>query len=133
MRKPEQIATALALDASGLVMKASATKVLLTAIQTVMAGGHWIGLELVHDLRRYMRTASSTHKDGIKTFGLTKRELQIVRAVISGMTNREIAGEFKISEDTGKHHLSNIFDKTGVSTRLELAMFAVKHKLIDLD
>ena len=131
--KPEQIATALALGASGLVMKASATKVLLTAIQTVMAGGHWIGLEPVHDLRRYMRTASSTHKDGIKTFGLTKRELQIVRAVVSGMTNREIAGEFKISEDTVKHHLSNIFDKTGVSTRLELAMFAVKHKLIDLD
>ena len=56
-----------------------------------------------------------------KKFGLTPRELEIVAAVVAGYANKEIAEYFKISEDTVKHHLSNIFDKLGVSTRLELA------------
>lgn len=45
------------------------------------------------------------------------------------MGNKEIAVYFKIAEDTVKHHMSNIFDKLGVSTRLELALFAVNHRL----
>ena len=50
-------------------------------------------------------------------------------AVVAGLANKEIAAYFKISEDTVKHHLSNIFDKLGVSTRLELALFAVNQGL----
>jgi DNA-binding NarL/FixJ family response regulator len=49
--------------------------------------------------------------------------------VVAGFANKEIAEYFKISEDTVKHHLSNIFDKLGVSTRLELALFAVNQSL----
>jgi DNA-binding NarL/FixJ family response regulator len=49
--------------------------------------------------------------------------------VVAGYSNREIAEHYKISEDTVKHHLSNIFDKLGVSTRLELALFAVNQSL----
>jgi two-component system nitrate/nitrite response regulator NarL len=49
--------------------------------------------------------------------------------VVAGYSNKEIASYFKISEDTVKHHLSNIFDKLGVSTRLELALFAVNQSL----
>jgi two-component system, NarL family, nitrate/nitrite response regulator NarL len=44
-----------------------------------------------------------------------------------------VAKQFTISEETVKRHLSNIFDKTGVSTRLELALFAIAHKLVVLD
>jgi two-component system, NarL family, nitrate/nitrite response regulator NarL len=47
----------------------------------------------------------------------------------SPASNKEIAEYFKISEDTVKHHLGNIFDKIGVSTRLELALFAVNQSL----
>jgi len=64
-----------------------------------------------------------------RKFGLTPRELEIVSAVVAGFANKEIAEHFKISEDTVKHHLSNIFDKLGVSTRLELALFAVNQGL----
>ncbi len=49
--------------------------------------------------------------------------------MVAGYSNKEIAEYFKISEDTVKHHLSNIFDKLGVSTRLELALFAVNQSL----
>jgi len=57
------------------------------------------------------------------------REREVVTAIVEGFTNREIAEKFKISERTVKHHLSNIFDKLGVSTRLELALFAVNQSL----
>jgi two-component system, NarL family, nitrate/nitrite response regulator NarL len=48
---------------------------------------------------------------------------------VAGYSNKEIAGYFKIAEDTVKHHLSHIFDKIGVSTRLELALFAVNQSI----
>ena len=109
-------------------MKLAATDVLLTAIQAVMAGEGWVGLERVADLDLYLRTKLPQTTDG-RLYNLTPRELQIISAVVSGRQNKEIASKFEISEDTVKHHLSNTFNKTGVSTRLELAMFAVKHKL----
>ena len=64
-----------------------------------------------------------------KKFGLTRRELEIVSTVVAGYSNKEIAEYFKIAEDTVKHHLSKAFDKTGASTRLELALFAVNKSI----
>ena len=61
-----------------------------------------------------------------KQFGLTRRELEIVSNVVAGRSNTEIAERCKISEDAVKHHLSNIFDKLGVSTRVELALMGGK-------
>ena len=55
---------------------------------------------------------------------LTSRELQIVSAIIEGETNKAIAQRLGLSENTVKHHLTHIFDKLGVSSRLELAVFA---------
>lgn len=126
-----QIVEALQLGARGVVLKDSATQVLLKAIQTVMAGEYWVHRESVSNLVQYLRTLmQSTHDEAKqKKFGLTPRELEIVSAVVAGYSNKEIAEYFKISEDTVKHHLSNIFDKLGVSTRLELALFAVNQAL----
>ena len=62
-------------------------------------------------------------------FGLTPRELEIVALVTEGCGNREIAGRLTISEETVKRHLTHIFDKVGMSTRLELALFALDHSL----
>src|SRR5213076_2901394 len=64
-----------------------------------------------------------------KQFGLTPRELEIIGVILGGYSNGEIATKFSISEKTVKHHLTNIFDKLGVSNRLELALFAVHHKI----
>jgi DNA-binding NarL/FixJ family response regulator len=126
-----QIVEALQLGARGIVLKDSATQLLLKAIQTVMAGEYWVGRESVSNLVQYLRTLvqSSGEEARQKKFGLTPRELEIVSAVVAGYANKEIAEYFKISEDTVKHHLSNIFDKLGVSTRLELALFAVNQSL----
>ena len=58
---------------------------------------------------------------------LTARQLQVVKAVVEGRANKGIAEKLTISEETVKRHLTIIFDKTGMSSRLELAMYAVKH------
>jgi two-component system nitrate/nitrite response regulator NarL len=66
-----------------------------------------------------------------RRYGLTQRETQIVAAVAEGGTNKDIASLLTISEDTVKHHMSNIFDKVGVHTRLELAVFALYHRVVE--
>ena len=126
-----QIVEALQLGARGVVLKDSATQLLLKSIHTVMAGEYWVGREAVSNLVQYLRMQmqASNEESRQKKFGLTPRELEIVSAVVAGYSNKEIAEYFKISEDTVKHHLSNIFDKLGVSTRLELALFAVNQGL----
>ena len=127
----QQIVEALQLGARGVVLKDSATQLLLKSIHTVMSGEYWVGRESVSNLVQYLRSlVQSTGEEARqKKFGLTPRELEIVSAVVAGYANKEIAEYFKISEDTVKHHLSNIFDKLGVSTRLELALFAVNQSL----
>jgi len=127
----EQIVEALQLGARGVVLKDSAIQILLKAIHAVMNGEYWVGRESVSNLVQYLRglldsTAAASRQ---KRYGLTPRELEIISAVVAGYANKEIAEHFKISEDTVKHHLSNIFDKLGVSTRLELALFAVNQSL----
>jgi DNA-binding NarL/FixJ family response regulator len=127
----KQIVEALQLGARGVVLKDSATQLLLKSIHTVMSGEYWVGRESVSNLVQYLRNLvqSFGEESKQKKFGLTPRELEIVSAVVAGYSNKEIAEYFKISEDTVKHHLSNIFDKLGVSTRLELALFAVNQAL----
>ncbi len=127
----DQIVQALQLGARGIVLKDSATQLLLKAIHTVMAGEYWVGRQSVSNLVQYLQTQVQAASDSArqKKFGLTPREIEIVSAVVAGFANKEIAEYFKISEDTVKHHLSNIFDKLGVSTRLELALFAVNQSL----
>jgi two-component system nitrate/nitrite response regulator NarL len=125
----EQIVEALQLGARGVVLKDSATQILLKAISAVMNGEYWVGREPVSNLVQYLRGLIDTSTPRQKRYGLTPRELEIISAVVAGYANKEIAEHFKISEDTVKHHLSNIFDKLGVSTRLELALFAVNQSL----
>ena len=126
-----QIVEALQLGARGVVLKDSATQILLKSIRAVMSGEYWVGRESVSNLVQYLRNLvdSSATDPRKKKYGLTPRELEVISAVVAGFANKEIAQHFKISEDTVKHHLSNIFDKLGVSTRLELALFAVNQGL----
>ena len=62
---------------------------------------------------------------------LSEREKEIVQLVAQGYRNKEIGEKLFISEQTVKNHLHNIFDKLGVSDRLELALYAIHHRLID--
>ncbi|MGB8889956.1 MAG: response regulator transcription factor [Candidatus Korobacteraceae bacterium] len=125
-----EIVQALQLGARGVVMKEAATQLLMKAIRTVMAGQYWIGREAVGDIVDFMRTNPSGEKPP-RNYGLTKREMDILTTIVAGLSNKEIARKFTLSEDTVKHHLTNIFDKVGVASRLELALFAINNRLTE--
>jgi DNA-binding NarL/FixJ family response regulator len=127
----DETVTALQLGARGVILKESATQLLYRCLQAVMAGEFWVGHDRVHDivehLREVTRKADALDKPAQM---LTQRELQIVGAVVEGAGNKDIGKQFNLSEQTVKNHLSHIFDKVGVSNRLELALYAVHHKLL---
>jgi DNA-binding NarL/FixJ family response regulator len=68
-----------------------------------------------------------------RDFGISSREMQVVTHVVAGYTNKDLGRKLGISEQTVKHHLTNIFDKLGVSNRLELVLFAIDHEWINKD
>ncbi|MDP2734651.1 MAG: response regulator transcription factor [bacterium] len=132
MIEKKQTLEALQLGARGVVLKESALELLRKSILAVMAGQFWIGRDSVGDVVTTLRdlTTASREEERRKNFGLTSRELEIVAAVVAGDANKEIAQKFSLSETTVKHHMTNIFNKMGVSSRLELAVAAIHHKLV---
>jgi two-component system nitrate/nitrite response regulator NarL len=122
---------ALQLGARGILMKHSTTELLFKSIHSVVAGQYWVGREcvagLVETIRERALPAGAAPRQ--PTFGLTPRQLDIVSAIVSGSTNQDIAKQFAISSNTVKYHLTNMFEKLGVTNRIELARFAVQHRL----
>ena len=99
--------------ARGVISADTAADVLFQAIAVVMEGGIWAGPQPARP----------------NSFGLTPREIEILRAVVNGETNKGIASRCSISENTVKRHVMNLFDKVGASNRVELALFAQHHEL----
>ena len=97
-----------------------------------MAGYYWLDNESVEMLVEVLREslAQGNWTTSPKDYGLTPRELDIIAKIANGRSNREVGREFSISERTVKHHLTNIFTKIGVSSRLQLALFAFNHRLM---
>ncbi len=126
------IVEAFRLGAHGIVLKASPAQVLLQCIRSVIAGHYWLESEglgiLVEALRDFLSQGNGAAST--KEYGLTPRELDIIAKITSGHSNKEVGEDFSISERTVKHHLTNIFSKVGVSSRLQLALFAVNHHLM---
>jgi DNA-binding NarL/FixJ family response regulator len=126
-----EIVEALRLGARGVILKDAPVGLLIRGIRAVMAGDHWVGHKRVTDVKQFVKATGDSGPQTKRTFGLTPRELDVIRAVVAGNSNKEIAQRLAISQDTTKHHLSNIFDKLGVSNRLELALFAYNHRIVN--
>jgi DNA-binding NarL/FixJ family response regulator len=122
------------LGVRGIVLLEKLTSDLFKAIRTVMAGEYWVLREPLSNLENLQTLLQLRHEEERqKLFGITPQEREIVSAVVAGYSNREIAEYFKVGEDAVKGHLRNIFDKVGVSTRLELALFAANQGLLPLE
>ena len=116
-------ATAFRLGVRAIIEKGAPSKILFDAIRTVAAGQYY------RPPGTQTRVVTSQVDLSLRE-RLTSRERDVLRAVAAGCSNREVASRLSISEDTVKHHLTKLFDKTGTSTRVELAMFAVHHQLL---
>ena len=123
------VVRAMRLGARGVVLKQSATEVLLKSIHRVHAGEIWLDNRMTAEVLNAFSTAEAVPRGGKPL--ISDREKEIVLLVVQGFRNREIGARLFISEQTVKNHLHNIFDKLGVSDRLELALYAIHHRLID--
>lgn len=121
---------ALRLGARGVVLKQSASDLLVKCIRKVYDGEIWLDNHLTGEVVDAFKKSAELGQRRDKPL-LSDREMEVVQLVAQGFCNREIGEKLSISEQTVKNHLHNLFDKLGVSGRLELALYAIHHRLID--
>jgi two-component system, NarL family, nitrate/nitrite response regulator NarL len=126
---------AMKLGCSGIVLKQTAPELIVKSIRKVFAGEIWLDSHTTAAVMRQFAgpegMLNSGSAKGRERSPLSQREREIVGLVAQGYKNREMAEKMFISEQTVKNHLHNIFDKLGVSDRLELALYAI-HKGLHL-
>jgi DNA-binding NarL/FixJ family response regulator len=125
-----EVVRAVRMGARGIVLKDSATELLIKSIRTVYSGEIWLDKKKTSDVIEAFKKSAESGPRRDKPL-LSDREKEITGLVAQGFRNREIGEKLFISEQTVKNHLHNIFDKLGVSDRLELALYSLHHKVID--
>jgi two-component system nitrate/nitrite response regulator NarL len=128
----KQVLEALQLGARGVVLKKKVAE-LVPALDAVMRGQYWIESQSVSNVVQIVQqlaAATPQPSQSQNRFGLTARETEIISFITQGCMNRDIAASLSITEETVKRHLTNIFNKVGMSNRLELALFAIEHGLV---
>jgi DNA-binding NarL/FixJ family response regulator len=124
---PTYVARSVALGASDYVLKGSTRQELLTAVTRAAAGEPAAPESMLYRTRMSMtRRREGTDQD----MPLTNRELQVLRHVALGLSNREIGRSLTISIETVKEHVQNILRKIDVADRTQAAVWAVKRGLV---
>ena len=128
---------AMKLGCSGIVLKQTAPDLIVKSIRKVHSGEIWLDSHTTAAVMRQFSIGVEPGsgvggKSGRERSPLSTREREIVALVAQGYKNKEMAEKMFISEQTVKNHLHNIFDKLGVSDRLELALYAI-HKGLHLN
>ena len=124
----DEIVEALRLGVRGVVLKELAPQLLVECIRKVQAGEQWLDKQLSNWALEALLRRESTGRAGSGT--LSPREIEIVRMVVGGLRNRELAERLGVSEGTIKIHLHNIYKKLKVHSRLELVLHAQANKLV---
>ena len=125
----EYLVKAVDIGANGYILKDSGSVELKQAIMDIINNDSYIQPSLIPALNSRL---INRDMDKEKLKSLTKREVEIIAQVASGMFNKEIANNLGISERTVKNHISNIFKKIDVSDRTQAAVFAIRNNIINL-
>lgn len=110
--------------ADGYVLKDDVSDMLVRAIRTVAGGGEWVSPRVANLLVESVRNRQQEPRTL-----LTEREIDVLRAMARGYTNKRIGEELFITEQTVKNHVSSIFAKLTVETRVEAVLYALRHGL----
>ena len=128
----EYLMRALEIGISGYLLKDSESEVLKNAIHSVYNGENYIYATMTPLLKEqnYLKKVQSEDRSNDNL--LSSRETEVLCALAEGLYNKEIASKLKISEKTVKNHVSNLFKKIGVSDRTQAAVYAIRHKFVEI-
>lgn len=119
--------------ARGVVLKDKADESLITAIEKVKAGELWLSRVMIGRVFDDLVSGGdlgNSDPESDKISALTERELETIALVAEGLKNKEVAAKLFISEATVRHHMTSIFDKLDVSSRLQLVIYSYRHGLV---
>ncbi|WP_249666295.1 response regulator [Nocardioides faecalis] len=119
--------------ASGYLLKDSSIEEVAQGIRVVADGQSLISPSMAAKLIEEFKTMSAPERATGPALKLTERELEVLRLVAKGLSNRDVAGQLAISENTVKNHVRNILEKLQLHSRMEAVMYAVRAKLVELD
>jgi two-component system response regulator DevR len=123
------ITEAILAGAAGYVLKQVGNEELLRAIEAVQRGEALLDPQVTQRVLQRVRQTERLLDAGAFR-ALSKREIEVLFLVSQGKSNREIAEALVLSEKTVRNHVSNLLDKLGLSNRIELATYAVKHRIV---
>lgn len=129
-REHQQMLQAMRNGARGYMMKSATSQEVAQAIRTVHQGGMLIDPSLTGAMVSEFRRLANSHNTGAHINTLTEKEIEILRYVASGKSNKEIADGLAYSEKTVKNYLSIIFQKLGIRDRTQAAIFALRQGLL---
>ena len=118
--EPEQIQTALKHGASAFVVKHVDPRDLASALRQAMAG----------TVFQMLGSGESSEENAAKAAGVTESEMRVLTALARGLSNKQIAAELFITEQTVKFHLTNIYRKLHVANRTEATRYAYQHGIV---
>jgi DNA-binding NarL/FixJ family response regulator len=127
--KPERVVNAFRDGARGVFYRSHSLKSLSKCIQTVHQGQIWVCNEDIEHLLKALSHLRPLHLDNPEGMPLlTRREEDVVRLVADGLKNREIAQRLKVKEHSIRNYIYRIFEKLGVSTRVELILYVFSRR-----
>ena len=120
----EYIVKALKLGAKGYLLKQDYASI-LPALEAVCSGQTVFGTEIMSRIPELIHSGSSFHYED---YDISRRELEIIRLIADGLSNKEIASQLFLSEGTVRNYLSSILDKLQLRDRTQVAVFYYRHK-----
>jgi len=126
---------AIKAGANGYLLKEISVEEVAEAIRAVVQGQSLISPSMASKLLNEFNSLAkkAEERQQYPAPALTSRELEVLKLVAKGMSNREIADELYISENTVKNHVRNILEKLHLHSRMEAVVYAVREKLLDLE
>ncbi|HLT15391.1 MAG TPA: response regulator transcription factor [Acidimicrobiales bacterium] len=130
----EDLYDAIKAGANGYLLKEISIEEVASAIRAVVNGQSLISPSMASKLLTEFTNLSkkADERQSVPTPRLTERELEVLKLVAQGLTNRDIAAELYISENTVKNHVRNILEKLHLHSRMEAVVYAVREKLLDI-
>lgn len=118
--------------ASGYLLKDASTDEVVHAVRVVAEGQSLISPSMAAKLIAEFKILAEEPEEQLPTLRLTEREMEVLKLVARGLTNKDIAGRLFISDNTVKNHVRNILEKLQLHSRMEAVMYAVREKLFDV-